>query len=129
LCLTLCQGQLIEDPRFVDALSRFANREQLAQELACAMRVRSKTELIHELSAAGVPVAPLNNLQEVFSDPHIAAREMKVSMDHSSLGKVDLVGNPVRFAQTPVSYRYAPPRVGEHDDEPAWLDRAPPQVR
>lgn len=123
LCHTLEHPQLIEDPRFIDALSRFTNREALAAELASAMQNREKSELINALSAAGVPVAPLNDLSEVFSDPHVAARSMLVEMAHSLLGKVDLVGNPARFSETPVSYRLPPPQVGEHDAGICWLEQ------
>lgn len=120
LCEALGQPGLIKDPRFIDALSRFANRKSLANELADAMQHRRKTELIETLSAAGVPVAPLNDLAEVFSDPHVGVREMLIEMDHSLLGKVELVGNPAKFSETPVSYRLPPPQVGEHDTDISW---------
>ena len=123
LCAVLKRRDLIDDPRFTDGARRFANRDVLDEELVPAMQLRKRAELIEALSAAGVPVAPLNDLSEVFADPHVAAREMLVPMEHELLGEVELVGNPVRFAATPVSYRRAPPQAGEHDEEAYWLKR------
>lgn len=124
LCHSLQRPDLIRDPRFADAMSRFTNRVALGQQLADAMRDRRKSELIETLSAAGVPVAPLNDLDEVFTDPHVAVRGMLVTMDHGLLGQVDLVGNPIHFGTSPVSYRLPPPTAGEHDADITWLDEA-----
>jgi len=58
-------------------------------------------------------------LSEVFTDPQTLAREMRISLPHAGGpdGQVDLIGNPLKMSDTPVSYRQAPPRLGEHTDE------------
>ncbi len=62
---------------------------------------------------------PINTLSEVFSDPHVKAREMVVQMDHKKTGKapLKLIANPIKMEQTPPTYRMAPPLLGEHTDE------------
>jgi crotonobetainyl-CoA:carnitine CoA-transferase CaiB-like acyl-CoA transferase len=60
----------------------------------------------------------VNSLDQVFADPQVQARDMKISMPYggSRDGKVDLIGNPIKFSKTPVEYRFAPPRAGQDSD-------------
>ena len=55
----------------------------------------------------------------MFEDPQIQHREMEISMPHplSVKGEVSLIGSPVKMSETPVSYRNAPPTLGQHTDE------------
>ena len=61
-----------------------------------------------------MPGGPINTLPEVFSSDQVAARKMKISMDYpdAKSGKIHLIGNPIKFSKTPVSYRRAPPACG-----------------
>ena len=61
-----------------------------------------------------VPGGPINSLSEVFTSDQVEARGMKISMpdEHAASGGVPLIGNPVKFSKTPVSYRHAPPACG-----------------
>jgi crotonobetainyl-CoA:carnitine CoA-transferase CaiB-like acyl-CoA transferase len=64
-----------------------------------------------------VPCGPINRLDQVFADPQVHARQMKISLPHPSFGEVPLVANPIRLSGSPVSYRIAPPALGEHTAE------------
>jgi crotonobetainyl-CoA:carnitine CoA-transferase CaiB-like acyl-CoA transferase len=68
---------------------------------------------------AGVPAGPVNTLDKVFSDPQVLARGMRRSVPYPGAagGQVELIGNPIRFSETPVAYRQPPPRMGEHTEE------------
>ncbi|MCG8405672.1 MAG: CoA transferase [Phycisphaerales bacterium] len=68
------------------------------------------------LEEAGVPGGPVNTITQVFQDPHILHRGMKLSMPHALTadGTVSLIGNPIKMSGTPVHYQKAPPRLGEH---------------
>src|SRR3546814_4947957 len=68
---------------------------------------------------ANVPCCPINSLDQVFEDPQVLQRAMKISMPHplAGRGEVDLIGNPIKLSETPVSYRRPPPVLGEHTDE------------
>ena len=71
------------------------------------------------LEKLGVPSGPVNNLRGVFEDPQILHRQMKIQMPHAlrTDPPIDLIGNPVHLSETPVSYRQAPPTLGQHTDE------------
>ena len=65
-----------------------------------------------------VPCSPVNNIEQVFDDPHVKHREMKIEMDHelSGSGKVPLIGNPLKRRRRP-QYRRPPPTLGQHTEE------------
>jgi crotonobetainyl-CoA:carnitine CoA-transferase CaiB-like acyl-CoA transferase len=78
----------------------------------------SKAELLAEMERESVPSGPVNTLDEVFASDQVAARDMIVRMpyDLAQDGEVRLIGNPIKFSETPVTYRQAPPLCGEHTD-------------
>ena len=71
------------------------------------------------MDANNVPGGSINTLREVFASDQVAARNMKIEMPNANArqGHVDLIGNPVKFSETPVTYRHAPPTCGQHTDE------------
>ncbi|MBQ0742528.1 MAG: CoA transferase, partial [Pseudomonas sp.] len=66
---------------------------------------------------AGVPCGPINNLEQVFADPQVQARGLKIRMEHPLSGELELVANPIRLSRTPVSYRLPPPMLDQHGSE------------
>ena len=109
--------ELSRDPRFARNADRVRNRAELIPQLAVVMKTRAKADWLAALEAAKVPCGPINNLQEVFADPHVVARGMTVQMQHALADDVRLVASPMKFSATPVQYRRAPPLLGEHTDE------------
>ena len=73
--------------------------------------------LLARMEADGVPGGPIHTLDQVFASEQVAARDMVVTMPHPSGSEVRLVGNPIRFSATPVTYRHPPPTCGQHTDE------------
>ena len=59
------------------------------------------------------PVGPIQNIDEVFNDPQVLARNMIVELEHPEMGAVSTAANPIKFSATPVEYQKAPPRLGE----------------
>jgi crotonobetainyl-CoA:carnitine CoA-transferase CaiB-like acyl-CoA transferase len=108
---------LASDPRFVSNAARVENRTQLIPLIEAALRQRPSKAWIDLLEGAGVPCGPINTLAEVFSDPQIEARQMRIDLEHQSAGRVPLVGSPMKFSQTAVEYQQAPPLLGEHNRE------------
>ncbi len=110
---------LARDPRFMRNTDRLANRDVLIARIADRLRQMPKSELVSGMERVGVPGGEINTVPEVFASDQVAARDMKISMDYpgSATGRVDLIGNPVKFSRTPVTYRRPPPRCGEHTDE------------
>ncbi|MEX2297673.1 MAG: CoA transferase, partial [Dongiaceae bacterium] len=66
----------------------------------------------------GVPASPVNDIAQVFEDPQVLHRGMKIEVPHplAKKGTVDLIGNPIKYSETPVEYRMAPPTCGQHTD-------------
>ena len=77
------------------------------------------------MAGANVPGGPINTLGQVFGSAQTRARDMVIEMDHASGRPVRLIGNPVKFSVTPVTYRRAPPTCGADSDE--VLGEIPPR--
>jgi crotonobetainyl-CoA:carnitine CoA-transferase CaiB-like acyl-CoA transferase len=114
LCAVLGHAEWGSDERFASNKARVANRGVLIPLLRQATVMRSTQEWIAALEAANVPCGPINNLQQVFADPQVQARGMRIELPHPSAGKVPLVANPIRYSATPVEYHSAPPLLGQH---------------
>jgi crotonobetainyl-CoA:carnitine CoA-transferase CaiB-like acyl-CoA transferase len=110
--------ELSEDPRFQKNADRVRNRIELVEILSARIRSFQKLKLLRLLDAQLIPAGPINEMHEVFSDPHITAREL-VFEQNLSEGRLRtrIIGNPIRFSRTPVAYRDAPPRLGAHTAE------------
>ena len=106
------------DERYRSNPGRVRNRATLIPRLESLMRTRKTADWVRLLEAAGVPCGPVNQLDQVFADPQVAARGMVIEMAHAlTATPLKLVGNPERFSKTPVSYRHAPPTLGAHSAE------------
>ncbi|MDL2425144.1 CoA transferase, partial [Pseudomonas sp. BAgro211] len=69
------------------------------------------------LEQASVPCGPINDLAQVFADPQVIARGLRVDLPHPLAGSVPQVASPIRLSETPVEYRNAPPTLGQHTQE------------
>ena len=102
------------------------NRDALEAIISRATSFHSKAHWLEGLKKLGVPCGPVNTVPEVFEDPQIRHREMEISMDHPLTGdsKMKLIGNPIRYSETQVSYRNPPPMLGQHNREilKDWLE-------
>ena len=78
---------------------------------------RTSKQWIHDLEEANVPCGAINNMQQVFEDPQVQHRGMRVDIPHPLSGTVPSVASPMRFSATPVTYDRPPPLLGEHTDE------------
>jgi formyl-CoA transferase len=111
-----CQ-HLASDPRFSTNSKRVENRDAITALLAEIFRKRTTKEWCDALEAAGVPNGPINNLKQVFDEPQVAARGMRIELEHPLAGKVPLIASPMKFSGTPLEHRAAPPTLGQHTDE------------
>ncbi len=110
----LGQSGWASDARFATNSARVAHRAALVA-LIHAATVRQPTAYwVGLLEQAGVPCGPINNVAQVFEDPQVRARGMRVELPHRLAGSVAMVANPIRLSGTPVQYRHAPPLLGEH---------------
>lgn len=116
-CTEAGNAEIAEDVRFMTNKSRVENRDYLIPIINKLTVQRSTADWIQALEALAVPCGPINSLSEVFDDPQVKSRGMRVNMPHSTAGNIPLVANPIHLSATPVSYRRAPPSLGEHTEE------------
>jgi crotonobetainyl-CoA:carnitine CoA-transferase CaiB-like acyl-CoA transferase len=116
-CAAAGRPELADDARFATNSARVENRAALGQLIAAAMKQRTTAQWIAELDAAGVPCGPINNIAQVFEDPQVLARGMRIEVPHALGGTAPLVRSPMRFSDTPLEHNIAPPLLGQHTDE------------
>jgi crotonobetainyl-CoA:carnitine CoA-transferase CaiB-like acyl-CoA transferase len=115
-CTVGGRPELATDARFASNPKRIANRDLLIPELEAMVKRHPKMWWMEELEKQGVPAGPINNLKEVYEDPQVQARGMKVEVPHPSAGSVPLLRSPMLFSGTPLATPVAPPLMGEHTD-------------
>ena len=115
-CAVAGRPDLSQDPRFAKNSERVRNRAVLVPILEEVMRSRSKQDWLSALEAAKVPCGAINNLAEVFDDPHVQSRDMVHTWDRPGTGPVNLVSSPMKLSATPVRNDVAPPLLGQHTD-------------
>ena len=116
LCEALGTAHLLDDPRFADGSARGTNRAALSDAIGAVTRTRSTAEWVERLNGAGVPSGPVYSLDATFADPQVEHIGMAAPVDHPTRGRIELVGQPVRFHRTPWRLRNACPEMGEHTD-------------
>ena len=108
---------LAEDARFATNPERVRNRDLLVPLLAHMVKGRTKQAWIDLLETAGVPCGPINRLDEVFDNPQVEARGMKLELPHPAAGRVNLVRSPMKMSATPPRHDAPPPLLGQHTGE------------
>ena len=102
------------DARFATNAARVRHRDILVPMIEAPMRLRTQREWLSALERAGIPCGPINRLDQVFADPHVQARAMKIDLPHPLPGTVPQVRAPLRLSGTPLTYALPPPLLGEH---------------
>ena len=116
-CKLIGREDLAEHPKFATNPLRTKHRKELEQVLIPEFRKRSRAEWLELLGKANLPHSPANNVKEICEDPHIAHRKMLVEVDQPRVGKMRIVGSPIRLSETPGEV-YAPaPLLGQHSEE------------
>ena len=108
--------ELATDLRFAKNTDRVKNRQVLVPLLEEIMLKRTKADWLSALEAAKVPCGAINNLSEVFADPHVAARQMVSTWQHPNQKDLKLVASPLKLSLTPVRKDHVPPQLGQHTD-------------
>jgi formyl-CoA transferase len=117
LCRLADWDDLIADRRFATNPGRVEKRKILVPILNERFRKRSSDEWLAALVAAGIPCSRINNIDQVFSDPQVLAREMLIELPDSTGGSVKLAGSPLKLSRTPVAIRQPQPLLGQHTEE------------
>jgi crotonobetainyl-CoA:carnitine CoA-transferase CaiB-like acyl-CoA transferase len=116
-CAAAHLESVIGDERFETNEMRVKNADMLGAQIAKALGGRPVAEWMHIFEKANVPCSPINDIAQVFDDPHVRAREMKIELDHPLTGKLPNIANPMRLSRSAVQYHRPPPTLGEHTNE------------
>ena len=116
-CQVAGRPDLAADERFRANAGRVLHRAALVPELERVLAMRPSSDWIASLEAAGVPCGPINDLGQVFEDPQVRARGMRLEVPHPLAGTASLVASPIRLSGTPVAPGTAPPTLGQHTHE------------
>ena len=129
LAALLGLGDLADDPRFSTNAARVTHRNALIPALAGEIARRSRAELLQALEGAGVPAGPVNTVEEVFADPQVIARGLRLDLPREAGGPVPGVRTPILLSESPLVYEQASPRLGEDTDAVlAELGYAPAEI-
>lgn len=115
-CRALDLAALIDDPRFATNEDRRRNREALNALLAETFLTQPTAVWISRLEQAGVPASPIQRIDQVLEDPQVLARGMRVTVQHPTIGPLELLGPPIKEAGVPGSVA-PPPLLGQHTEQ------------
>jgi crotonobetainyl-CoA:carnitine CoA-transferase CaiB-like acyl-CoA transferase len=105
------------DPRFGTQVQRLAHIDALYAFVATHMHARTSAQWMQDLSAHDIPVMPMMKLDELLTDPHLAATQAWLDIEHPQEGKLRQLRPPVRMSGTPTGVWRPAPRLGEHTQE------------
>lgn len=106
-----------DDPRYATNTARMANLSGLTAEIAAVLKTRSQAHWLDAFDKAGVPVGPVNNMEQALTHPQVGARNMVVDLEHPQAGPTRALGCPIHFSATPTQIRRHAPMLGEHTRE------------
>jgi crotonobetainyl-CoA:carnitine CoA-transferase CaiB-like acyl-CoA transferase len=117
MCNALGRPELATDERYARNAARVGHRDELLELLAQIFAQWPRADLVERLQQAEVPCGPINTIPEVFADPQIKHRGMRIDIDHPTAGTVPQVANPIRLADATLRYDRPPPLLGQHSLE------------
>jgi crotonobetainyl-CoA:carnitine CoA-transferase CaiB-like acyl-CoA transferase len=116
-CEVLGEPDLAKDPRFLKNNDRVQHGKEIMAIFAGLFLKQPVAYWLERLEAVGVPSGPINDFDQVFADPHVKSRGMRVSSNHPFEPALSLVRNPLMFSGTPITEYHAPPLLGSNTDE------------
>jgi crotonobetainyl-CoA:carnitine CoA-transferase CaiB-like acyl-CoA transferase len=118
VCQVIEQPDLQNDERFDTNHKRVQRHAEIKPIIEAWTKAHSVDEIVDRMLAAGVPVAPINTIDRLVTDPHIAvAREMFVDVEHPKAGVLKLTGAHIKLTETPPAIRTPSPELGQHNGE------------
>jgi crotonobetainyl-CoA:carnitine CoA-transferase CaiB-like acyl-CoA transferase len=130
LAKVLGHAEWADDERYATMGARVAHREDLRQLVTRALKGKGKDEWVKIMNDGTVSCGPINEMADLAQDPQVLARQLIVSQQHPVVGEVKSAASPMRFSETPASYRLPPPQIGEHTSDVLreWLAQDDTQI-
>jgi crotonobetainyl-CoA:carnitine CoA-transferase CaiB-like acyl-CoA transferase len=110
------------DPKYKNNSQRVKNRSSLNKIINKIIKAKNINFWVNGLTKVNVPCGPINDISQVFEDPQVKSRNMKIKMKHrKSKKKIDLIASPIKFSVSKIKYKKSPPTLGE--DTEVFLKR------
>ena len=116
-CEAINRPDLAKDPKWGKVTGRITGRSELIPQLAKTMLEKGMNEWINVLEEYDVPCGPINNYQQVFADPHVLHRGIKVDTPYEDGSIISTIASPLRLQSTPPEYKRPPPKLGDSNFE------------
>jgi formyl-CoA transferase len=117
VCATICQPALADDPRFDTNAKRVERHAEIKPLIEAWSQAHDVDDIVAAMLDAGVPASPINTIDRLVDDPHIAgAREMFVDVHHPVAGRTTLTGSHIKLGATPARVQGAAPLLGQHNE-------------
>ena len=112
LCQILGKSDWLEDQRYQSNSARVENRQQLCTQISKLLTKRSSEDWLAAFEQQQIPCGPINNLEQVFKDPQVLARNMLVNIEERRSGELTLAANPINYSRSQINYSVPPPELG-----------------
>lgn len=113
-CSVAGRTEVAIDDRFKTNPARVANRDVLIPIVADILRTRTTDDWLLALEGEHVPCGPINTIDQVFADPQVVHRGMRLDMGHPTVGATPGVASPIKMSATPPTCDIPPPTLGQH---------------
>ena len=129
-CEAIERPDLLQDERFKDGSSRHIHLDALNANIEPWLASRTRAQAVDALLACGVPSSKVNDVEDLFDCPHVAARNMLVTLNDPVWGPVQVPGNPIKMSDVPEATAAHPPELGEHTGDVLrrWLSAGEDQI-
>ena len=115
LCLQVCERpDWLEDPRYARPAARLAHADELERDIESVFATAPTAHWVERLEAAGVPGGPVYRYEQTLADPHVRARDMVVELDHPAIGRMKMLGLPLKSSGELTAIRRPAPLLGQH---------------
>lgn len=114
LCHAIGYEKLLNNDKFIKNKDRVTHRDELISLLSQHFLSKNAVEWVTAIQAVKVPVGVINNIKEAILEPQVQHRNMVVTIPHQQNSTFQMIGSPLRLSKTPVTYRLAPPKLGQH---------------
>lgn len=112
LCQLLGKPDWLEDQRYQSNSARVENRQRLCTQISQLLKKRSSKDWLSALEQQQIPCGPINNLEQLFEDPQVLARNMLISIEERRSGELTLPANPINYSRSQINYSAPPPELG-----------------
>jgi len=117
LCAAMGRGDMMTDERSISNAARLQNVDWVEKQICTWTKAHTRSEIMTKLDG-GIPVGPVQNMADIYSDPHVAARQMlEECQPNGENPEIRLAANPIKFTGSPTNLHQSPPTLGAHNDE------------